>query len=323
MRGGSTFVVARGGMRMMPEPGTKSQSRAAVRQPRADEDERQRDSAVVDGLPAERHEPATFAESRPPHGRRASDASDEEQLSLSAVEEKLRIANRENLMLKSRNRQLARALADASRRGTAAHHLAHHDALTGLPNRLSLMTRLKDSISAASTGESQVALLFIDLDDFKEVNDRLGHTVGDKLLTVVASRLLAAIRVDDVACRYGGDEFVVLMSRIRDPALVDSIAEKIRERIDGAYGIDDNEVRISASVGFALYPTHGEHCDALLRYADASMYRSKAARHCRSEPGSNGSARQSHSSNDLAPTLSDGVPADGGCLLQSGPRSVA
>lgn len=193
------------------------------------------------------------------------------------------MASRENELLKSRNRQLARALADASQRGTAAHHLAHHDVLTGLPNRLLLMKRLHDSISAASHEQCQVALLFIDLNDFKCVNDRLGHTVGDKLLMIVASRIVASIRVDDIACRYGGDEFVVLMSQIRDAALVSSIADNIRARIDGCYGIDDNEVHISASIGFAVYPAHGDHCDALLKHADASMYRSKAARYCKSE----------------------------------------
>ncbi len=310
---------------MMPELGTKSSVGNAVRQPQSEDKEREGDSAIVDGAPTAARAPAAFAQARPSRGRRASDVCEDEQLTLGAVQEKLRSANRENLILKARNRQLARALADASRRGTAAYHLAHHDALTGLPNRLSLMTRLQESISIASNGESQIALLFIDLDDFKDVNDQLGHTVGDKLLAVVASRLLTAIRVDDIACRYGGDEFVVLMSKIRDSALVDSIAEKIRERIDGSYGIDDNEVRISASIGFAVYPTHGEHCDALLRYADASMYRSKAARRCRSESAApDRSAQQGRSIGDHpALVLDDGMPADVDCASQPRPRSIA
>jgi diguanylate cyclase (GGDEF)-like protein len=294
----------------MSEPGTKSPIAVAVRQPRSEGNRRHGDRAAADA--AQMDACAPFPESPPTRGRRASDVSGEEQLAFSAVQEKLRSANRENLMLKSRNRQLARALADASRRGTASHHLAHHDALTGLPNRLSLMTRLQDSISTASDSATQVALLFIDLDGFKDVNDRLGHTVGDKLLTVVASRLLAAIRVDDIACRYGGDEFVVLMSRIRDSALVNSIAEKIRELIDGCYRIDENELRISASIGFAVYPMHGEHCDALLRHADASMYRSKAARQRRSEGGTPNSSQQDHIDDHLAPAVDARMPADAG-----------
>ena len=261
----------------MSEPNTKSLSQVDVRESTSQEAKPRPIARDLNGASADKSiqtacEPAS-------RDRRASDTPENEQLALRSVEEKLRAAARENALLKSRNRQLARALADASQRGTAAHHLAHHDVLTGLPNRLLLMARLRDSISIASTGQSQVALLFIDLDDFKYVNDRLGHTVGDKLLTIVAARILASIRADDIACRYGGDEFVVLMSKIRDAALVSSIAEKIRERIDGCYGIDDNQVRISASIGFAVYPTHGDHCDALLKYADASMYRSKAARH--------------------------------------------
>jgi len=214
----------------------------------------------------------------PVYGRRASDSAQDDLLTLTTIEEKLRTARRENECLKARNQRLVRALADAAERGTAAHHLAHHDVLTGLPNRLLLMQRLQDSIAEAFQGQRQLALLFIDLDRFKGVNDRLGHIVGDKLLTIVASRILATIRAKDIACRYGGDEFVVLLSDIGDAAIVGSIAEKIRERIDGCYGIDGNEVHISASVGFALYPAHGDHCDALLSHADASMYRSKSAR---------------------------------------------
>jgi diguanylate cyclase len=293
---------------MMPESATKSLTRVAGRESLSQE------KAPYDDLPDASNAPGV---ARSPTGRapssrsrRASDASEDERLILSDVEERLRAASRENATLKSRNRQLARALADASQRGTAAHHLAHHDALTGLPNRLLLTTRLRDSISTASIGKNQIALLFIDLNNFKYVNDRLGHTVGDKLLTIVAARILASVRADDIACRYGGDEFVVLMSKIRDSAMVGSIAEKIRERIDGCYGIDDNEVHISASVGFAVYPTHGEHCDALLKYADDSMYRSKAARHGGSGEADTSAPEQGHSIRDSERAVAEPPPGD-------------
>jgi diguanylate cyclase (GGDEF)-like protein len=253
----------------MSEPSTKSAAPVAARESLSDDSKQHVDGL---GLADAVNPPST-------RGRRSSDVLEDERLALGAVEQKLRAATRQNAILRSRNRQLARALADAAERGTAAQHLAHHDVLTGLPNRLLLMARLRDSISMASSGHSQVALLFIDLDDFKYVNDRLGHTVGDKLLTSVAARIRASIRADDIACRYGGDEFVVLMSKVRGETFVNAIAEKIRDRIDGCYGIDDNEVRISASVGFAVYPTDGQYCDALLKHADASMYRNKAARH--------------------------------------------
>jgi diguanylate cyclase len=275
----------------MSEPSPKLAPRAALRESPSEEAAECADAPGVGG--SSRRGLSAAEQVRATPRRRASDIADEELLTFSAVEEKLRIASRENECLKARNRQLAQALADAAQRGSAAHHLAYHDVLTGLPNRLLLLERLQDSISAAFQGHGQVALLFIDLDHFKYVNDRLGHAVGDKLLTIVASRILAAIRADDIACRYGGDEFVVLMSDIRDAALVASIADKLRERIDGSYGIDDNEVRISASIGFAVYPMHGDHCDALLSHADASMYRSKAARHDRLGLSShNGSSEQ-------------------------------
>jgi diguanylate cyclase len=234
---------------------------------------------MTDGSTSTSAADRAHGEAAPVYRRRASDAAQDDLLTLAQIEEKLRTARRENECLKARNQRLARALASAAERGSAAQHLAHHDVLTGLPNRLLLMQRLRDSIAEAFQQQRQLALLFIDLDRFKGVNDRLGHSIGDKLLVIVASRILAAIRAKDIACRYGGDEFVVLLSDIGDVATVDSIAGKIRERIDGCYGIDDKEVHISASVGFALYPAHGDHCDALLSHADASMYRSKSARY--------------------------------------------
>ena len=221
-------------------------------------------------------------------------------LSLCAVEERLDAARRENEHLKNRNRQLARALADAKQRGIEAHRLAHHDALTGLPNRLLLIERLQDGISTALRNGRKLVLLFIDLDHFKCVNDRFGHAAGDKLLVIVASRILSGIRANDTAFRYGGDEFVVLMSDIGDAEAAGSIAEKIRGRIAGRYGIDDKEVEISASVGLAVYPEHGDHRDALIRHADASMYRCKADRTIHGESGP-ASMIVDHVGNDVNP----------------------
>jgi len=228
----------------------------------------------ADAIPAAAPTPSVAT----PQRRRASDAEQEGLLALIAIEDKLRAALLENDRLKAKNLSLARALAEAAQLGIAAHHLAHHDSLTGLPNRLLLTQQLQDSICAALHRHRQLALLFIDLDRFKLVNDRLGHIVGDKLLAIVASRMLAAVRAQDTAYRYGGDEFVVLLSDIGDLAIVDAIAEKIRDRIDGCYGIDGNEVRITASIGFAVYPVHGSDGYALLSHADASMFRRKAAR---------------------------------------------
>lgn len=202
---------------------------------------------------------------------------------LAAVEEQLCGVRRSNQRLRMSNARLMQALAAAKVRETEARRLAHHDDLTGLPNRLLLGQRLRHEIEQAFQGKRQLALLFIDIDGFKTVNDRLGHAAGDKLLTLVASRITACVRADDIVCRYGGDEFVVLLPGIQDAAIAAAIVETIRERIDGHYEAGDQGIHISASIGLALYPTDGEHCDALLDCADAAMYRSKDA--CVRRPG--------------------------------------
>jgi diguanylate cyclase (GGDEF)-like protein len=197
---------------------------------------------------------------------------------LALAEKRLSRARRENHDLRQSNDRLTRALTAALQRETAAHHIAHHDGLTGLPNRLSLMKRLQLGIAAAVRQQHQLALLFIDLDGFKAVNDRFGHSAGDKLLQVVAARITACVRGDDIASRFGGDEFVVLLSNVNDAVTTAGIATKIREHIGRRYSIDGEEINVTASIGIALYPHDGEHCTALLSRADASMYRSKSAR---------------------------------------------
>jgi len=199
-------------------------------------------------------------------------------LALAVAEQQLCGARRENESLRMNNERLLQRLSDVSRRAAAAQRLAHHDGLTGLPNRLLLIKQLQQAIRNAGERQSQLALLFIDLDGFKMVNDRFGHMVGDRLLTVIAARLAACVRSGDIACRYGGDEFVALLSNIDDAAIADRIAEKVRERIDRRYLIDGTIVRITASIGLAMYPADGLRYDVLLSRADTSMYRNKAAR---------------------------------------------
>jgi diguanylate cyclase (GGDEF)-like protein len=192
------------------------------------------------------------------------------------AKKQLWVARNENAFLKKENERLERALCDASRRGSEANRLAHHDMLTGLPNRLLLIERLQQEIGAACRNQRQLALLFIDLDGFKEVNDGYGHMVGDRLLTSVARRINACIRGDDFACRYGGDEFVVLLTNVSNAESASEIAENICRHINFDYMIDGMECRVAASVGSALYPADGGNVSALLSHADASMYRSKA-----------------------------------------------
>lgn len=196
----------------------------------------------------------------------------------SGLELQLRQLGRAHEQLRLDNEQLARALAESDARCCEAQRLAHHDGLTGLPNRMLLLQRLQDGIAECFARQRRMALMFIDLDGFKVVNDHFGHATGDKLLTVVATRLAASVRSDDVACRYGGDEFVVMLNNIGESAAAVSVAEQIRSRIDGRYWIEGQEIQISASIGLALYPADGEQWDALLSCADASMYRNKRER---------------------------------------------
>jgi len=190
----------------------------------------------------------------------------------------------ENESLRISNDKLMHTLDDAARLAVAAQRVAHHDRLTGLPNRLLLVKRLQLAIKSAAERHRQLALLFIDLDGFKVVNDRFGHMVADRLLSGVAARITACVRGDDVACRYGGDEFVVLLTNLDDAKCAIRIAAQIRERIGQPYSFDGNEICVTASIGLAAYPADGECYEVLLSCADASMYRDKAARRGHAEP---------------------------------------
>ena len=185
---------------------------------------------------------------------------------------------RENEILKQKNEQLIRRLSDVSRRALAADRLAHRDVLTGLPNRLVLIKRLQRALAIARRQRLSLSLLFVDLDGFKRVNDRYGHRTGDLLLTVVVARIAACVRFDDIACRYGGDEFVVLLGNDANPSVAVRTAGSIRESIGRHYSIEDQRLNITASIGIATYPDDGQRYDVLLGRADDAMYRDKAAR---------------------------------------------
>jgi diguanylate cyclase (GGDEF)-like protein/PAS domain S-box-containing protein len=156
-------------------------------------------------------------------------------------------------------------------------YLAHHDALTGLPNRILLRDRLDQAIAQAQRAEQQVALLFLDLDHFKIVNDTLGHLVGDRLLQTVVARLLDSIRATDTVSRLGGDEFLVVLADIPDPAIVARITDDILEQAQQPVAIDGHTLTPSFSIGIALYPDDGHDFDTLLRLADTAMYHAKEA----------------------------------------------
>ena len=154
-------------------------------------------------------------------------------------------------------------------------HLAHHDPLTELPNRLLLDARLEYAIQRAHRESSSLAVLFLDLDRFKTVNDSLGHPVGDQLLKSVAALLGACVRSEDTVARLGGDEFVILLEGVGDSGDIADIAEKILNALNKRYDLDGQAVYISASIGISIYPADGRDGTTLLKNADAAMYRSK------------------------------------------------
>jgi diguanylate cyclase len=154
-------------------------------------------------------------------------------------------------------------------------HQATHDALTGLPNRLLLFERVQQAINAADGMDSRFAIYFIDLDGFKSINDALGHAVGDALLKTLAERLKQRVRKEDIVARLGGDEFVVMVESVPDVGMAVHIAEKLFECFNGDLIADHASMRISPSIGIALYPDDGVTVDDLLNHADAAMYEVK------------------------------------------------
>jgi diguanylate cyclase (GGDEF)-like protein/PAS domain S-box-containing protein len=154
--------------------------------------------------------------------------------------------------------------------------LAHNDSLTGLPNRLSLMEQLGHLIAAARRDDSQVALLFIDLDHFKRVNDSLGHLVGDTLLQTIARRITESLRGTDVVARFGGDEFIVLLPRTLQRMDVEEVAHKLLARIEVPVNADGRLISVTPSIGISMFPHDGETADDLIKHADTAMYLAKS-----------------------------------------------
>lgn len=154
-------------------------------------------------------------------------------------------------------------------------HLAQHDELTGLHNRTAFYERFDQSLSLARRHGAQMGLLFIDLDNFKSINDVLGHTSGDMILEVLAGKLKSCVRAADTVCRYGGDEFVVLLAEIAQPEHANALADKIRAAAATPMLIEGHEVSLQLSIGVSVYPDNGETADELLKAADSAMYQIK------------------------------------------------
>jgi diguanylate cyclase (GGDEF)-like protein/PAS domain S-box-containing protein len=156
-------------------------------------------------------------------------------------------------------------------------HLATHDSLTGLVNRELLRDRIRQALRSGQRTDTRAAVLFIDLDQFKTVNDSLGHATGDRLLIEVARRMQASVRAEDTVARQGGDEFIVFMPRIADPQDAATLADKLVRELARPFIIDERELFIGSSVGIAVYPDDGQDVDTLLKNSDMAMYQVKDA----------------------------------------------
>ncbi|MBK9704703.1 MAG: diguanylate cyclase [Betaproteobacteria bacterium] len=154
-------------------------------------------------------------------------------------------------------------------------HLAQHDSLTDLPNRALLKDRLTQAIALAHRRGTKLAVLFLDIDRFKSVNDSLGHDIGDRLLQSVAGRLLSCVRSSDTVSRQGGDEFVILLSEVTDARDAGLGAEKILAALGAPHRIDRHDLQVTASIGVVTYPDDGADVETLLKHADRAMYRAK------------------------------------------------
>lgn len=167
-------------------------------------------------------------------------------------------------------------VSEAKHMAEKMSYLAEHDFLTDLPNRLLLTDRITQALNMARRKNSRVAILYLDLDHFKKINDTLGHDIGDQLLMMLSKKLQACLRNMDTISRQGGDEFVVLLTEFDSPATPVTIANKLLETTSGTFKIGTHELNVSASIGISMYPEDGDSADALMKNADAAMYYAKS-----------------------------------------------
>ncbi len=176
------------------------------------------------------------------------------------------------------NRSFVCVFRDITERKMAEEYirnLAYHDALTGLPNRTLLFDRIQKAMVQCQRHGRNMAVLFLDLDDFKIVNDTLGHAAGDALLKDLAARLQDSIRTDDLVARLAGDEFIIILNDVATLMDIEQVAAKIVSRLEESFTVGGSEVTVTASIGISIFPMHSYEMDDLIRYADTAMYLAK------------------------------------------------
>jgi len=201
------------------------------------------------------------------------------ELSINRNDELGLLARNFSIMAKKLNAQLM----ELNTQRQYLHKVAHHDGLTGLPNRILLEDRIEQALISARRDKAEIAVMLVDLDDFKPVNDKYGHDIGDKLLQECAARMLTCIRETDTVARYGGDEFMIIVSarelQLRGMSarhISRQVADKIRNALNQPFKIDNFLLNISCSIGIAIYPQDGDDKNTLIKHADLAMYYAKS-----------------------------------------------
>lgn len=204
------------------------------------------------------------------------------KLALVASQQQSESARRQIAALAETNACLRGELIGLAHKVAEARHFAYHDELTGLPTRHLLLDRLNQAMVQAARQQKQVALLLLDLDGFKDNNERFGQAAGDKILRQVAKRLTACIRSTDTACRYDGDEFVIMLPEIDAKDAAPAMAEKIRTRLAAPYVVNDQVMTVTASIGMAIYRGDEQSYTDLIKQAGVAMCLAKVPVHSHS-----------------------------------------
>jgi diguanylate cyclase (GGDEF)-like protein/PAS domain S-box-containing protein len=207
-------------------------------------------------------------------GRRI-DAGDEMQEWIWSMEDVTAEREADQRVRDALERAVAERTAELQEARARAQHLADHDALTGLPNRRLLEDRLTQALALSHRNRQQTAVMFVDLDRFKTINDSLGHAVGDALLKEISQRLVNQLRTGDTICRIGGDEFVVVLPEIKRSSDVAQVAHKVIEQLSVPVILEERELFVTSSIGIAVFPDDGRDAETLIRNADAAMYHAK------------------------------------------------